>query len=903
MSRARSALRSSAGGARAARGFEFQAQVFAWFAARAVAGVSPGLGLGDEVVIEGVGSETGLPLDDVGVALSNGGFVLAQAKAGMREVARRAADLQQAVDQVVAALLHGIPTNAGVRPIEVQRDRLVIATSQDASRSFEELGKVCEAFPGLPAHLPLEQAARTLAQRHVLGTFLEVVRERWSAAARCTPSQAEIRRLLSVLQVMRLDFRERDGIDLLRSTEMLRVRAAAPLVDEPFSALVKIGQTTTGRQSWWSSEQLRQALRKRRSPAAGGGSLDWIHGLPQPYVERDELLIDATGVQSTTVISGAAGCGKTTLAIRLASDLAARFPDGRLMINMRGFADELPMSASEAVDLLLHQLGVSTTGEEEPPEARRLRLIKTLETGRFVVVLDNVAASRNVMPLLPRGNSSHVIITSRHTLSTLTRERDVRQVQVGCLTDAEATRLFTELVGRERVAAEPEAVNLLLSACGNLPLAISIAGTQIAQLPGQRLEQIAAGLSTNEDRLDFLDLGEPESSIRSVLSWSYKSLSEDQRRAYLLVGTAPGPGLDTQGVSALLGSTHVLGLLRPLRRLGLIQENSDGSFTMHDILRDFASSLANSGHLPHEVIVQARDRLLNHYARLLTDGERETNWLERNVDRALAAAQIGTGAQHRGFVRTIADNLIEPLWYRGRYNDAIALLDSIMDGFSDSTEKVLQAYFLRLLAISHRRAEDVDEAVRCARKALRLLGQDTSTASDRARADCRYIVGVAMAAKGDHRSALDSFLSALTGFESSGTESDVADVLNAIGWSLAMTGEREQALARCRDALAIHERHGPAQSLAADLDSIGYVLRLQGDHAGAGACFERCLGIYRDIGYKPHEARTLDELGETAAASGEFRAAALYWTQSIRLLEEIGLDSTKVRAKLEAVEQ
>jgi hypothetical protein len=50
---------SSAAGSRAAAGLSFQAEVFAWWAARAVSGVAPGLGLSPQVRVEAVGAETG----------------------------------------------------------------------------------------------------------------------------------------------------------------------------------------------------------------------------------------------------------------------------------------------------------------------------------------------------------------------------------------------------------------------------------------------------------------------------------------------------------------------------------------------------------------------------------------------------------------------------------------------------------------------------------------------------------------------------------------------------------------------------------------------------------------------------------------------------------------------------
>ena len=73
---AREPTNPSAGGARAAGGLVFQAEVFAWWAAQAASDTAPGLGLEPAVHINAVGCETGFPVDDVGVAPSDGGFIL-----------------------------------------------------------------------------------------------------------------------------------------------------------------------------------------------------------------------------------------------------------------------------------------------------------------------------------------------------------------------------------------------------------------------------------------------------------------------------------------------------------------------------------------------------------------------------------------------------------------------------------------------------------------------------------------------------------------------------------------------------------------------------------------------------------------------------------------------------------
>src|SRR5690242_16517759 len=111
---ARDGVASSAGGARAASGLGFQAEVFAWWAANAINGTELGFGLDPEVRVEAVGCETGFAVDDVGVALSNGGFILVQAKGGMRRVDPGAQDLRAAMGQLVSAMRGGLRTDVSM---------------------------------------------------------------------------------------------------------------------------------------------------------------------------------------------------------------------------------------------------------------------------------------------------------------------------------------------------------------------------------------------------------------------------------------------------------------------------------------------------------------------------------------------------------------------------------------------------------------------------------------------------------------------------------------------------------------------------------------------------------------------------------------------------------------------
>ena len=105
--------------------------------------------------------------------------------------------------------------------------------------------------------------------------------------------------------------------------------------------------------------------------------------LPGPvpqFVGRAAELADLTGMLErasaqrprTLVISaigGTAGVGKTALAVQWAHQVADRFPDGQLYVNLRGYDPGQPVPAADALAGFLRGLGVA--GQDIPAEDRR----------------------------------------------------------------------------------------------------------------------------------------------------------------------------------------------------------------------------------------------------------------------------------------------------------------------------------------------------------------------------------------------------------------------------------------------------------------------------------------------------------------------------------------------------
>ncbi|GAA3817889.1 hypothetical protein GCM10022226_43050 [Sphaerisporangium flaviroseum] len=254
-------------------------------------------------------------------------------------------------------------------------------------------------------------------------------------------------------------------------------------------------------------------LETRRDVAAFTGRRDDLASLRR--------LVTEAGSPGAVVITGAAGVGKSALAIHLAHRLLGDFPDGQLHIDLRGSHEShRPLEPREALGRMLRALGTAPGAVPAEPAEAGARLRSLTAGRRMLVLLDNAADATQVEPLLP-GEPCAVLVTGRRSLTTL-----------GCpvhhlttLPDEESLALLVGLIGRERLAADPAAARRLVRYCEGLPLALRIAAARLAARPQWPLRWLADRLESEPHRLDELRM--EELSVRSALTVSLRDLERD----------------------------------------------------------------------------------------------------------------------------------------------------------------------------------------------------------------------------------------------------------------------------------------------------------------------------------------------------------------------------------------
>ena len=753
-----------------------------------------------------------------------------------------------------------------------------------------------------------------------------------------------------------LHLRLRDGLHDEAIAELAELVTAYPL-REPLVGQLMLALHRSGRRA--EALAAYQRLRARLADELGldpGTELQQLHiailrddtGTPAPVdtptaprqlpaaarhfvgraAELKELtrLLDEEAGSGTVVISaidGTAGIGKTALALLWAHQVAPRFPDGQLYVNLRGYGPTgAPMPSGDAVRSFLDAWHVPA--ERVPVSAdAQAALYRTLVAGRRVlIVLDNARDVDQVRPLLPGSASCLVLVTSRSQLIGLVAGEGAHPLTLDLLSSSEAHDLLVRHLGEPRVADDPAAVEQLVSLCGRLPLALAIVAARATGQPHFPLSAFVAELADAHRRLDALDAGDPGTRLRAVFSWSYERLSEPAARLFRLLGLHPGPDVGVPAAASLAGvpARGLRPLLAELTRAHLLIESRPGRYTFHDLLRAYAAGLA-AGTDEH---LAATRRVVEHYlhsafaADRVLDPRRGTIsvaapgpgvWPEAadGTDRALAwftaeravlllvvaqAAAAGLDVEAWQLAWTLSTFLNR----QGHYRDMIAAQEIALAATRRLGDQVNEARAYNGLGLAYSELGHYREAATFYRRALDLFAEfDDVPGQARAHMNICWV----LERRDRYRDAMHHSHLALDLFRKADQPAGQADALNNIGWYHGLLGDHHAALVWCRQALAVQEEVGNVQGQADAWDSIGVAHHHLDQHAEAVDCYRRAVEMYRQIGDRAGEGDVLVHLGDSLAAVGDHGAAREAWQQAVVILAELERpDADEVRAKL-----
>ncbi|NUS65423.1 MAG: tetratricopeptide repeat protein [Saccharothrix sp.] len=658
---------------------------------------------------------------------------------------------------------------------------------------------------------------------------------------------------------------------------------------------------------------------------------------------RDDLrrILDSDGARGW-VISGMPGVGKTRLAVHAGHLLVAegRFADVRLAVDLRGYDPARPPADPNAVlDGFLRKLGVPGEQIQHLGLAGRAGRFRELLAGRgALVLLDNAASVEQVVPLLPDGPGSFVLITSRRRLHDVP---SVRSLVLDVLPEGEAVDLLRRAVG-DVVDAEPGVAAEIAAVLGHLPLALDVVAGRVRADPDWTLTDHLERLRHHRRSLR-LDTG-----VEVAISLSYRDLVPARQRAFRLLALHPGADFALPAAAALTGADpeRAGDDLDHLVAASLLQRPGSGRYRFHDLVRTYAggrthdedaagarrAALARLGEHYLHTTALAVDLIYPHERERrpqlprpgtpepLADADAARAWLDAERADLLAVAThpdldgaLLAGILHRFLAvtgrhadaRLLHEHVIARARQRGDVAaEAHALLDlgeidvrtAQYDLAIDHVQRAVTlpdglvgpiptARALRYLAMANQFTGRYERATGHLARAIEVSRE----AGDRTgEASALGNLGVVLQLCGRYEEAAEHHRQAKVVFEAIGAVEDTARALNNLGALHRLAGRHEEAREHHRRALALFTEVRALEGLASAHDYLGVTERLTGRYEQALEHHGEALELSRRIGDPDDEARALDNLGDLYLATGRYDSAAEHHDLALRLYRALG---------------
>jgi transcriptional regulator with XRE-family HTH domain/tetratricopeptide (TPR) repeat protein len=734
-----------------------------------------------------------------------------------------------------------------------------------------------------------------------------------------------------------------------------RRRLAAGLTQEELSArsglsVRSISDLERGRTRRPRRETMRRVADALNLPAAdryGTGRWHTQAQLPADLADftgRDEQVRQLTGLlaggdqrqmQGPVVISavaGTAGVGKTALALHVAHQVAAQFPDGQLYLNLHGSRPQM-MTTADALARLLRDLGVEPAAVPDEEAERAARFRSLVSSRRVLLVLDDARDASHVRPLLPGASGCAVLVTSRHSLLDL---ESARLTYLDVLAEQEATALFARIVGPERTAAEPAAVSRVLAACGALPLAIRIAAARLAARPNWRIKALADRLDDAQKRLDELRAG--DLAVRTSFMVTYVGLRQRHTRtldapdrAFRLLGLADGPDISLPAVAALLGVSddQAERVLELLVDANLLQSAAPGRYRFHDLLKVFSGERAKA----EEDTAGRRDairRMLSWYLRTADTAARLLNPVRTHADPGASDPDI-TSLKFADYDEALA-------WLDTEHVNLVAAVSlAAREGEHEIAWK-LPGTLLDLFALRYHVSDWI---------ATHQTGLASARSLGNWRAEMMLLNNLSGAYLNSGRGAeaIDIVWQTIPVLREKGDPDELAKSLANLGFALADIGSLDEAAQTFQESLGLlRQSDGGDRHVAVVLAGIGVVAHKRGDLSDAIRWYNQAIdvaravndqasqieltmllssarleledlegayqdamaanGLSRQAGARLWEARSLAVLGRVQRDRGSSEQARQHWLQALAIFTDLGTsnrEAEQIAAELRAL--
>ncbi len=569
-----------------------------------------------------------------------------------------------------------------------------------------------------------------------------------------------------------------------------------------------------------------------------------------------------------TGLSGMGGVGKTALALVAAHELAEKFPDAQIYLDLKGTTT--PLSPRDVMQFVIHAFDPQADLRQASDDQIAALYRSLLSNKRALLLLDNAGDAAQVKPLIPPPTCALLVTSRKHfTLAGL------QPIRLDVMSKSEARDLLLKLSAR--IGAHADEIARL---CGYLPLALEIAAGFIAEHGDVSIETYATRLNERKGkRIGLLKKeDEPDLNVEAAFALSYDQLMEENRARWRALAVFPAPfdasaaasvwAMDRESADNSLGELVRYSLANYFPLPAGEGQGEGGRYSLHDLLADFAAARLSDSERETADLRHAQ-----HYQKISRSADQLFRQGNDSVLNGLALFDSEWPHIYAGQVWAEANTKDD--------NSALELCDDYPTWCSN---------ILPLRLHSRERIRWFETALGAAKQLNRKQSIGLQTGN----------LGLASADLGEARKAIEFYDQALAISRDIGAKHNEGMHLGNLGYAYLQLGDARKAIEYTEQALAMAREAGNKFFESILVGNLRLASADLGEMRKAIEFYEQAISITREIGNKPSEGEWLFNPGFAYEKLGKKEKAIQFTEQALKIYEAIESPySERARKRLE----
>jgi DNA-binding SARP family transcriptional activator/predicted ATPase len=598
-------------------------------------------------------------------------------------------------------------------------------------------------------------------------------------------------------------------------------------------------------------------------------------------------------------ILGMGGCGKTRLAIEAVCRQRYQFFDGIYFIPLSAFT-----KGSSLVSAITEGLGLIIGSGGEPKK----QLLDYLRNKKTLFILDSFETAIHHVALLTELLNAapmvKILVTSRVRLNISgeyifplggmrypTVDADEELSKYG------SVKLFIEtgrLVKPDYIPDHLDSVGEICRLLEGIPLSVVLASSWLDMLSS---EDIAVEIRKS---LDFLstkwnDVPERQRSLRATFEYSWNLLNTDEQSVLMKLAVFHNP-FTIQVAGEVAGAS--LQILHELVGKSLLVSRPDGSYQMHDIVRQYSLQKLDMSAEGLEVTIRQKhgEYFIQQIASCSKDfkGAKQSTLLneaDKVAEDVVAAWEWAAKHMNLNQLSLASEGLMLYYFLRYRFHEGVQVCVIALEGLRrapDNAERMgLEGWIMAWQASFHRLLGNMEQAKDQLEKSLELLlnaqaeGQDTRLGQALVLREKIWLT--------ENIQTMLDYSARCTGlYQELGETWRNAEIVAFMAELCMRLGNHTAAAEVMQQALAIGQATGEPRLIARCFTSLAYIHLIFGDWEEGLTFMQRAGNTYRTVGDIGSLAQAESHNGVALAFAGRYDVAEQMCKTALVNLQQVG---------------